>query len=193
MAGKCPAITTSSWTPSMCKSTFAPANATAALVDATWTQTKTAVDTTVDDPAAFYKIFCGDGKVKAGADNAWVCAYAAMQAAQITFGCNKDTDCKKTIIPACESWTAMATGVCTLTADEITAAVAAAKKQGEDGGCINKADGGLEFAPPAAAAATTAPPATTPKPAAASGSSPMWALALAACLVAGAPAVSRSV
>jgi len=44
------------------------------------------------------------------------------------------------------------------------------------------------------AAPTTAPaPATTPAPAAASGSSPMWALALAACLFAGVPAVSRSV
>jgi len=187
MAGKCPAITTSSWTPSMCKSKFAPANATAALVDSTWTPTKTAVDKTVDDPAAFYKTGCGDGKVKAGADNAWVCAYSAMQAAQITFGCNKDTDCTKTLLPACESMTAMLTGVCTLTADEIKTAVDKAKT---DGGCKNKADGGLEFAPPAAA--TTAP-STTPTPAAASGSSPMWALALAACLVAGAPAVSRSV
>jgi hypothetical protein len=178
-------ITTSSWTLSQCKSTYAPLNATAALVETVWTSVKSSVDKMVGDPSTFYKDACGDGKAKVDADKAWLCVLAAVQGAQMMFGCNKDTNCTKNPDLACESYSAMMTAVCNLTADEVKAKVDDTKTASN---CKNKADGGLDFAPPAAAATTS--PSTTPNPAASSGSSPMWALALAACLVAGAPAVS---
>ena len=178
------------WTPSYCKSRL-PANTTAAA-DAMWKNKFDEAEGFAKDVPAFYAedSFCGKDKVKAGAGDDWFCAFAKWYFT-VSDQCGKDTDCSKgRIEPACESLAAMHAAVCTLTAAESKTKVDKART---DKNCVDKKDGGGEFSPPSDAAATTAAPATTPAPAAASGSSPMWALALAACLFAGVPAVSRSV
>jgi hypothetical protein len=149
-------------------------------------------DSTYDAAGAalWYGSYCSSGTdseilVKNGVDTAWACA-EFYQKVYGKFGCKKDWVCsvsRERPMPACESISAMMTAVCKLTADEIKTKV---DKRKTDGYCKNKADGGMEFA---AAAATS--PKTTPAPAisATSGSSPMWALALAACLFSAMPAV----
>jgi hypothetical protein len=121
----------------------------------------------------------GEYQVKSGVDTAWACAFLYTKVYG-KFDCKKDWDCSaRDPMPACESISAMMTAVCKLTADEIKTKV---DKRKTDGYCKNKADGGMEFA------ATT--PKTTPAPTlgATSGSSPMWVLALAACLFSAVPA-----
>jgi len=100
------------------------------------------------------------------------------------YGCNKDWDCSsryKLPQPACESVSAMMTAVCNLTPDEIKTLVEHTHFQGW---CKNKTNGGIEFSPLVTPEATPAPTLS-----AASGSSPMWALALAAFLFSAVPAV----
>ena len=74
----------------------------------------------------------------------------------------------------------MMTAVCNLTTDEIKTQV---DKELIDGRCKNQTDGGIAFSPLVTPEATPAPTLS-----AASGSSPMWALALAACLFSVVPA-----
>ena len=194
MAGTCPPMASGDWTPSYCKTTVGGGNATRSTTAGADVMWKTQFDSIKEDfkdvPAAYAAdTFCGKDKVKTGAGEDWLCAYAKF-AATVSNQCGKDTDCSKGGIgPACESYTAMMSAVCSLTADEIKTKV---DKSRTDGNCADKKDGGGEFSPPSADT-TAAVVVTTPAPAAASGSSPMWALALAACLFAGVPAVSRSV
>jgi hypothetical protein len=194
MAGTCPPMVSGDFTPSFCKVKATGQNATittTAQADAMFKTypykgfTNSMTDDAKIDLKRFYEtLFCGQDKVKAEPANDWRCGF--FKYVVTSRQCAKATTCPISPSPACESFNAMMTAVCTLTADEVKAEVAKAKT---DGSCKDKADGGIEFKAEAAAAA----PTTTPKPAAASGSSPMWALALAACLFAGVPAVSRSV
>ena len=135
--------------------------------------------------AVWYGSYCGadaggEYLVKVGVDTAWACA----QFYQVVYGkfdCKKDWVCSaRDPRPACESISAMMTAVCKLTADEIKTKVDANKAGGY---CKNKADGGMEFA------ATSPKTTPAPTPSATSSSSPMWALALAACLFSAMPAV----
>ena len=123
------------------------------------------------------------GTVKDGVDNAWACghAYALLYG---EFDCKEDWDCSrwdKLPKPACESISAMMTAVCNITADQIQTNVDEQRRQGK---CKNKTDGGVEFSPLITPEATPAPTLS-----AASGSSPMWALALVACLFSAVPTV----
>jgi len=185
--GKCPAMASGDFTPSYCKVQAAGQNATittAAAADLMFKGFKDSMDEQAKDSKKYYETLCGTGKVKADAAIDWHCG--VFKFTVTSYMCNKDTTCPlATPLPACETWTTLMTAVCDLTAAEIKGAIASAKT---NSGCKDKADGGIEFTAEGAAA-----PATTPAPAAASGSSPMWALALAACLFAGVPAVSRSV
>lgn len=192
LAENCPAGVTEAFTPSMCKgeATVPPwyNTSTAAKVDDLFvtalTEYKDYDDATV---GVWYGSYCGDKDgevlVKAGVDTAWACA-EFYQKVYGKFDCKKDWVCSaRDPRPACESISAMMTAVCKLTADEIKTKVDARRAGGY---CKNKADGGMEFA---AAAATSPKTTTAPTPSATSGSSPMWALALAACLFSAMPAV----
>ena len=98
--------------------------------------------------------------------------------------CKKDWDCSefgKLPKPACESVSAMMTAVCNLTPDEIKTLV---EQTYFLGWYKNKTNGAIEFSPLVTPEATPAPTLS-----AASGSSPMWALALAAFLFSAVPAV----
>ena len=195
MAGTCPAMVTGSWTPSMCRTEFPVAQnmTTPAMVNTVWKDTIANDEQNLAAVGVWYGSYCGDKggevQVKGDSGTSWACGYyKAMRMRDKSFGCDKDTVCSADAkIESCESVSAMMTAVCTLTADEITAKVAERKT----GGYCK--DGGLEVSSAAAAVTTAAPGSTpTPKPAAASESSPMWALALAACVFSAVPAVHRN-
>ncbi len=118
------------------------------------------------------------GTVKDGVDNAWACEYAYTLVGGVYY-CNKDWNCDEADVLECDSFSAMMAAVCTLTADEIKKEVDSART---NNGCAND---GEKFSPPPAATTVIV---TTPAPSAASGSSPMWVLALAACLFSALPA-----
>ena len=142
--------------------------------------------------ALWYGSYCGDkdGEVlvktyQNGVDDdeakAWACA-EFYQKVYGKFDCKTDWVCAtRDPMPACESVSAMMTAVCNLTPDEIKTLVEHTHFQGW---CKNKTNGGIEFSPLVTPEATPAPTLS-----AASGSSPMWALALAACLFSAMPAV----
>ena len=115
MAGKCAAMASGDWTPSYCKATVGSGNTTTAGADAVWTGQFDGVKAIFNDVPAAYATdaFCGKDKVKAGAGEDWLCAYAKFTLT-VSNQCGKDTDCSKGgIKPACESYTAMHAGVST--------------------------------------------------------------------------------
>jgi hypothetical protein len=201
LAENCPAGVTKAFTPSACKdNTTAPSTAAGgSKVDDDFVAALGEFKQYTYDAAGatlWYGSYCGDkdGEVlvktyQNGVDDdeakAWACA-EFYQKVYGKFDCKTDWVCAtRDPMPACESVSAMMTAVCKLTADEIKTKV---DKRRTDGYCKNKADGGMEWAAPAAATTSSK---TTPDAAisAASGSSPMWALALAACLFSAMPAV----